>query len=152
MTIIRISKEFNFDMAHALLGYDGLCKNIHGHSYTLVVTIKGTPIPDQDSPKTGMLIDFKDLKNIIRENIVSKFDHSLVLNADTPKDLMDMLTSNYDKIVVTPYQPTTENMIADMARQIKNLLPSHLTLFSLRLRETPTSYAEWYEEDQDLGI
>ncbi len=148
MTIIRISKEFNFDMAHALLGYDGLCKNIHGHSYTLVVTIKGTPIPDQDSPKTGMLIDFKDLKNIIRESIVSKFDHSLVLNADTPKDLMDMLTSNYDKIVVTPYQPTTENMIADIADQITKLLPSRLKLHSLRLRETPSSYAEWFAEDQ----
>jgi 6-pyruvoyltetrahydropterin/6-carboxytetrahydropterin synthase len=149
MTIIRISKEFNFDMAHALLGYDGLCKNIHGHSYTLVVTIKGTPISEQDSPKTGMLIDFKDLKNIIKEKIVNELDHALVLNTDTPDDLMNMLKKNFDKIVVTPYQPTTENMIADMAGQIKNLLPAHLTLYSLRLRETPTSYAEWFAEDQE---
>ena len=148
MTIIRISKEFTFDMAHALLGYDGLCKNIHGHSYTLVVTIKGTPIPDHSSPKNGMLIDFKDLKNIVKQNIVDKLDHALVLNADTPKDLMEMLQKNYDKIVITPYQPTTENMIADIAEQINCLLPSHLTLHSLRLRETPSSYAEWFAEDQ----
>jgi len=95
-----------------------------------------------------MLIDFKDLKNIIKQNIVDKLDHALVLNADTPNDLMDMLFKNFDKIVVTPYQPTTENMIADIAGQIRNLLPSHLSLHSLRLRETPTSYAEWFAEDQ----
>jgi 6-pyruvoyltetrahydropterin/6-carboxytetrahydropterin synthase len=114
-----------------------------------VVTIKGTPISDQESPKTGMLIDFKDLKNIIKEKIVNELDHALVLNTDTPDDLMNMLKKNFDKIVVTPYQPTTENMIADMAGQIKNLLPAHLTLYSLRLRETPTSYAEWFAEDQE---
>ncbi|MDX9905561.1 MAG: 6-carboxytetrahydropterin synthase [Bacteroidales bacterium] len=148
MTIIRISKEFNFDMAHALLGYDGLCRNIHGHSYTLVVTIIGTPVADQASPKTGMLIDFKDLKNIIKTNIVDPYDHALVLNADTPKDLLDTLLRNYEKIVVTPYQPTTENMIADLADRISRLLPGHVKLYSLKLRETPSSFAEWYAQDQ----
>ena len=148
MPIIRISKEFTFDMAHALLGYDGLCKNIHGHSYTLVVTVIGLPIKDEASPKIGMLIDFKDLKNIIKQQIIDRFDHALVLNSATPKDLTDMLMKNYDKIVLLDYQPTTENMITDMAAQIKDLLPENLKLFSLRLRETPTSYAEWYASDQ----
>lgn len=148
MTVIRISKEFNFDMAHALLGYDGLCKNIHGHSYTLVVTVTGTPVEDPASPKNGMLIDFKDLKNMIKGKIVERFDHALVLNSATPKDLLEMMKKNYEKIVVLDYQPTTENMIADMAKQISSLLPANLELFSLRLRETPTSYAEWFAEDQ----
>ncbi len=148
MPTVRISKEFNFDMAHALLGYDGLCRNIHGHSYTLVVTVIGSPIIDDASPKNGMLIDFKDLKSIIRSTIVDRFDHALVLNADTPKDLLEMMMKNYEKIVLLPYQPTTENMIADMAAQIKVLLPSNLGLYSLRLRETPTSYAEWFAGDQ----
>jgi 6-pyruvoyltetrahydropterin/6-carboxytetrahydropterin synthase len=148
MAVVRISKEFNFDMAHALLGYDGLCKNIHGHSYTLVVTVIGTPVLDGSSPKNGMLIDFKDLKGIIKSAIVDRFDHALVLNSDTPDDLRDMLMKHYDKIVLLPYQPTTENMIADMAGQISALLPSNLTLYSLRLRETPTSYAEWFAGDQ----
>lgn len=148
MTIIRISKEFNFDMAHALFGYDGQCRNIHGHSYTLVVTIIGTPVADPESPKTGMLIDFKDLKGIIKTNIVDPYDHALVLNADTPKDLLGTLVRNYEKIVVTPYQPTTENMIADLADRISRLLPGHVKLHSLKLRETPSSYAEWYADDQ----
>ncbi len=148
MTTIRISKEFTFDMAHALLGYDGLCKNIHGHSYTLVVTVIGSPISDDNSPKNGMLIDFKDLKHIIKQQIIDRFDHALVLNSDSPKDLVDMLMKNYDKIVLLDYQPTTENMIADMAGQISALIPSSLKLFSLRLRETPSSYAEWFASDQ----
>jgi len=148
MSVVRISKEFTFDMAHALLGYDGLCKNIHGHSYTLVVTVIGSPIRDSASPKNGMLIDFKDLKNIIKQQIVDRFDHALVLNNLTPKDLLDMLIKNYDKIVLLDYQPTTENMIADMAGQIRHLLPENLKLFSLRLRETPSSYAEWFAADQ----
>ena len=147
MAVIRISKEFNFDMAHALLGYDGLCKNIHGHSYTLVVTVTGTPLKDSRSPKNGMLIDFKDLKAMIREHIVSPLDHALLLNSATPRDLSDILMKNYEKIVMTDYQPTTENLIADLAERIKKLLPPDLELFSLRLRETGTSYAEWYASD-----
>lgn len=148
MSIVRISKEFNFDMAHALLGYDGLCKNIHGHSYTLVVTVMGVPVADDASPKNGMLIDFKDLKGIIKNHIVDRFDHALVLNSATPADLITALQRNYEKIILLDYQPTTENMISDFAGQIGALLPSHLKLFSLRLRETPTSYAEWYAGDQ----
>jgi len=146
--VIRISKEFNFDMAHALLGYDGLCKNIHGHSYTLVVTVKGSPIRDDNSPKDGMLIDFKDLKDMIKQQIISRLDHALLLNSRTPSDLLEIMIKNYDKIVLLDYQPTTENMIADMAEQIKSLLPENLVLYSLLLRETQTSYAEWFAEDQ----
>jgi 6-pyruvoyltetrahydropterin/6-carboxytetrahydropterin synthase len=148
MAVVRISKEFTFDMAHALLGYDGLCKNIHGHSYTLVVTVIGTPIQDATSPKIGMLIDFKDLKNLIKKQIIDRFDHALVLNNGSPKDLVDLLIKNYDKIVLLDYQPTTENLIAEMASTIQSLLPKNLKLFSLRLRETPTSYAEWFAGDQ----
>lgn len=147
MAVIRISKEFKFDMAHALLGYDGLCRNIHGHSYTLVVTVKGTPLDDKESPKNGMLIDFKDLKSIIREAIINQLDHALLVNRDTPGELLDMLRKHYDKVVITDYQPTTENLIADIAGRVMRLLPPHLDLFSLRLRETDSSYAEWFAED-----
>lgn len=147
MATIRISKEFNFDMAHALLGYDGLCRNIHGHSYTLIVTVKGKPIIDDDSPKNGMLIDFGDLKKLIKENITNDYDHALVLNDKSPSSLITELKKHYDKIVLTPYQPTTENMLDDLAKRIRELLPGHLTLIKLHLRETETSYAEWHLED-----
>ena len=61
---IRITKQFNFETAHALYGYDGLCKNVHGHSYKLYVTVIGDPIDDTNHKKNGMLIDFSDLKKI----------------------------------------------------------------------------------------
>jgi len=150
MAVIRISKEFNFDMAHALLGYDGLCRNIHGHSYTLIVTVKGEPIMDDNSPKNGMLIDFGDLKKLVKENIISEYDHALVLNDKSPASLIGELRKHYDKIVLTSYQPTTENMLEDLAERISKLLPSHLTLIKLHLRETQTSYAEWHLEDNKV--
>ena len=80
---IRITKEFNFETGHALHGYDGLCKNVHGHSYKLSVTIKGQPINDPSHVKNGMVIDFSDLKKIVREEIVYPFDHATVLNIST---------------------------------------------------------------------
>ena len=62
---IRVTKVFNFEMAHALQGYDGLCSNIHGHSYELSVTIKGSPEENTASPKLGMVMDFSVLKKIL---------------------------------------------------------------------------------------
>jgi 6-pyruvoyltetrahydropterin/6-carboxytetrahydropterin synthase len=144
---IRITKEFKFEMAHALPGYDGLCKNIHGHSYELLVTVAGSPITDVSSPKLGMVMDFGDLKRIVRSTIVDKFDHSLVLRSDTDEVLLESLRKNYDRIILLGYQPTSELMIADFAGRIKEKLPEGISLKYLLLRETVTSYAEWYAED-----
>ncbi|PLX09217.1 MAG: 6-carboxytetrahydropterin synthase QueD [Marinilabiliales bacterium] len=144
---IRITKEFKFEMAHALPGYDGLCKNIHGHSYELMVTVAGRPITDRTDPKYGMVMDFGDLKKIVRDEIVDKFDHSLVLRSDYSPDLIEKLEENYDRIILLDYQPTSEYMIADFANKIKGKLPPQIELKYLMLRETVTSYAEWYAED-----
>ena len=72
---VRVTKKFTFDMAHALYGYDGPCKNIHGHTYHLSVTLIGTPIQDNGDVKLGMVVDFGDLKNIVKENIKNKLNH-----------------------------------------------------------------------------
>ncbi len=78
MSKIRLTKEFSFETAHALGEYDGLCRNIHGHSYRLFVTVAGTPSDRDDDPKKGMVMDFGDLKRIVRRLIVEPFDHALV--------------------------------------------------------------------------
>ena len=65
-SIIRVTKEFSFEMAHALWNYDGPCRNVHGHSYRLFVTLYGKPLEEQDNPKNGMVIDFSDLKRIVK--------------------------------------------------------------------------------------
>ncbi len=144
---IRITKEFKFEMAHALPGYDGLCKNIHGHSYELLVTVAGIPISDNKNPKLGMVMDFGDLKKIVRNIIVDVFDHSLVLRSDASNSLVTQLKENYERIILLDYQPTSELMIADFAERIKAELPSNIALKYLLLRETVTSYAEWFAED-----
>jgi 6-pyruvoyltetrahydropterin/6-carboxytetrahydropterin synthase len=145
--IIRITKEFKFESAHALKDYDGLCRNIHGHSYELKITVSGTPITDETSPKLGMVMDFGDLKKIVREEIVEKFDHSVVLYNKMPASLIKELKHQFERIIVTDYNPTSEKMLIDFAQRIRARLPENLELKYMLLRETVTSYAEWFEED-----
>ena len=112
MSMIRITKKFDFETGHALYGYDGKCKNIHGHSYKLFVTVQGTPITDTTHVKYGMVIDFTDLKKIVKEEIVDKFDHATVFN-----------------------------------KNISNRLPENISLLSIKLQETESSFAEWYASE-----
>ena len=145
--LIRITKEFKFEMAHALKGYDGPCRNIHGHSYELKVTISGHPIADENNPKLGMVMDFGDLKKIVRKTIVDEFDHALVLYNKMPETLVSELKGNFERILILDYQPTSELMIVDFANRIKSELPEETSLKYLLLRETVTSYAEWFAEE-----
>jgi len=143
MATLRLTRVFNFDMAHVLLNYHGKCKNIHGHTYKLEVTVKGAPCNDEGSPKKGMLIDFSDFKKLIQDDIISVWDHALMIHRDSDPVLLDALKNNYEKIIVVPFQPTTENMICELASIIKKILPPDLSLFSLRLYETEKSFADW---------
>ncbi|PIB39304.1 6-pyruvoyl trahydropterin synthase family protein [Maribacter sp. 4G9] len=148
MSAIRITKQFNFETGHALYGYDGKCRNVHGHSYKLSVTVIGKPITDTSHVKLGMVIDFGDLKKIVKEEIVDKFDHATVFNKNTPHvDLANELTERGHNVILADYQPTSENMVMDFAKKIKARLPKNIELFSLKLQETETSFAEWYASD-----
>lgn len=145
MSIIKITKQFSFEMAHALRNYDGLCRNIHGHSYKMDITLAGQPLHDESSPKNGMVMDFGDLKRLVNEEIISLCDHALVLNAKTDAQLIDVLKQNYEKIVTVEFQPTTENLLNFIADKLKERLPETVKLCRIRLRETDTSYADWEE-------
>lgn len=148
MSKIRITKQFSFETGHALYGYDGKCKNVHGHSYKLSVTVIGTPISDTANVKFGMVIDFSDLKKIVREEVVDVFDHATVFNKNTPHvELAEELRNRGHHVILVGYQPTSENMVIDFAEKIKSRLPENIALHSLRLQETETSYAEWFQSD-----
>lgn len=150
MNKIRITKHFDFESAHALYGYDGKCKNIHGHSYHLYVTVIGVPIIDSENPKNGMVMDFGDLKVIVKKEIVNKFDHAVVLNENSPhKELANTINEYSHKVVLVPYQPTSENMLLDFSERIQRQLPQNVLLHSLKLYETANSYAEWFADDQN---
>ncbi len=145
---IRITKQFNFETGHALYGYDGKCRNVHGHSYKLSVTVIGTPITDTSNVKLGMVIDFGDLKKIVKEEIVDQFDHATVFNKNTPHiELAKELMDRDHKVILADYQPTSENMVIDFANKIIGRLPENIQLYALKLQETETSYAEWFAVD-----
>ena len=145
MKKIRITKEFKFEMAHALFGYDGLCKNIHGHSYRLWVTIIGKVLEEENHVKNGMVLDFSLLKKIVKPEIVDKYDHSLVLNSNSPHANIDL--SAFEKVFLLPYQPTSENLVYDFVQVIKEKLPNNVDLHKVILSETANSYAEWCADD-----
>ena len=150
MSVIRLTKEFTFEAAHSLEGYDGLCREIHGHSYRLFVTVKGEPESNEASPKLGMVMDFGILKRIVNEQIVERLDHSFMMRRTTEaEEVADVLSYRFSKVVMTDYQPTCENMLADFAARISRRLPEGVALHSLKMYETATSYAEWYAADNE---
>ena len=148
MAIIRLTKEFSFEAAHSLEGYDGACREIHGHSYRLFVTVKGEPSTDEYDPKQGMVMDFGLLKRKVNEQIISQLDHSFIVRrSEQGFQLRDMLGDHYHNIVMVDYQPTCENLLSDFAERLLESLPDQVELYSSRLHETASSYAEWFAED-----
>lgn len=148
-SLIRVTREFTFEMAHALRNYDGPCRNVHGHSYRMFVTVSGVPVADTNNPKLGMVIDFTELKNIVLKKIVNVFDHSVVVSRDFDKDKMNMMAKTFGNTVIVDYQPTCENLVADFAERLKGTLPPETFLHSLKLYETAKSFAEWVASDNE---
>ena len=150
MSKIRITKQFSFETGHALYGYDGKCRNVHGHSYHLDVTVIGKPIKDSSNVKFGMVIDFGDLKKIVKEEIVNVFDHATVFNKNTPHiELAKELKDRGHNVLLVDYQPTSEMMVIDFSLKIKKRLLDNIKLHSLKLQETNSSFAEWFASDND---
>jgi 6-pyruvoyltetrahydropterin/6-carboxytetrahydropterin synthase len=144
--IIRVTKEFDFEMAHALDCHDGKCHNIHGHTYGLNVTFIGEPIDAPGMPKDGMVIDFSDIKKIVKLNVVDVFDHALVLR-DNSRFLGVIDEKVNPRLILVPYQPTAEKVLEHMVEIIQSHMPDNMKLHSALLRETKTSYAEWFASD-----
>ena len=147
MTKIRVTKQFNFEASHALWNYDGKCKNIHGHTYKLFVTVIGVPISDVKNHQQGMVIDFGDLKKIVNTEIVNKFDHSLIVSKYSNKIIRTGTEQMFERYIETENQPTCENMVILFSEILKNKLPEKVELFSIRLYETENSFAEWFASD-----
>jgi 6-pyruvoyltetrahydropterin/6-carboxytetrahydropterin synthase len=147
MAVIRVTKEFRFEMAHALWNYDGPCRNVHGHSYILYVTIAGQPMNNPDEPRNGMVMDFGDLKKIVKENVVERFDHALMVSGFAPAETVEVYKKHFGNVIVSTYQPTCENLVADIAAIISHRIPAGISLHSVKLYETATSFAEWHASD-----
>lgn len=143
MSKISVSKEFVFEAAHALDNHEGKCKNLHGHSYKLVVTVTGVPNTDNSAPDAGMVIDFSDLKKIVNSEIVDQWDHALILKDDSR---FKGIEKENTKTIYVSYHPTCENMLLDIVEKISVKLPPHVSISYAKLNETANSYSEWFEE------
>ena len=137
--LLRLTKRFTFEMAHALPSYQGKCHNIHGHSYKLYVTVEGTPLQQSGASADGMVLDFGILKSIIEQHIIEPFDHALVLPRQEEELSLGGLSA---KLVWVDFQPTTENLLIHFAHLLKNAFPQGTRLHSLKLYETESSCAE----------
>ncbi|MDR1583720.1 MAG: 6-carboxytetrahydropterin synthase [Prevotellaceae bacterium] len=149
MNTIRLTRRFDFEAAHSLTGYDGACKYIHGHSYVLYVSVTGIPSKDKSDPKQGMVMDFGILKQIVKENIIDRFDHCLMLRNDSP--LSHEIKNEYKKVELFDFQPTCENILLYFVEILRSKLPCTVSLYGLKLSETNSSFAEWYLSDQILN-
>lgn len=139
---VRVTKRFHFEMAHALRCHDGLCANIHGHSYVLDVTLSGSPRREADHPKDGMVIDFAELKQLVNKVVINELDHALLLHE---RDRSQVVPGHamFGRVRFTPWQPSCENVLLDIVERLRRALPDPHSLDAVRLQETATSWAEW---------
>lgn len=141
--MIEITKIFRFEMAHAIHGYPGKCKDIHGHSYVLHVTVTANGSTDACIPEPGFIMDFKALKKIVTETVLNKLDHCLILSEAYLKT--NPLPASPNLFVWTG-EPSAENMLIYIQKAIQKKLPGPVKLTKLTLHETNDSYASWTNE------
>ena len=145
---LSVTKIFRFEMAHALPDYNGPCAHLHGHSYRLEVTLSTGAA--ETAGTEGMVMDFSQLKKMVEETIIAQVDHALVLDERMDAALIDALQKVNTKLVLTPFTPTSENLLLWFAQTIAGAIAQKpdwtargLRLQKLRLYETATSFAEW---------
>lgn len=139
--MIQITKIFRFEMAHAIYGYAGKCKNIHGHSYVLHVTVADNSDENYFISAPGFIIDFKQLKKIINETVIHKLDHQLVLSNQYVQS--NGLLQRHENIFLWEMEPSVENMLIYIKQNLQSAFPTEIRLIKLKLFETADSYAEW---------
>ena len=139
--MLLLTKIFHFEMAHAIDGYNGVCKNIHGHSYELHVTVGADDIQQDFIPAPGFVLDFKELKELVNTTVIDMFDHKLVLSKNYIAKHPHVQTQ--ENLVLWEAEPTAENLLLYMQRVIRKSLPAEMKLTELKLYETKNSFATW---------
>lgn len=141
--MLKVAKEFSFDMAHLLDGHDGKCQNLHGHTYKLQVIVSGET--EDNGAKKGMVIDFADLKRAVNELIISPMDHAFIYDQSSEREtkIAQLLQQLNSKTFALPMRSTAENLAQFIFQRLQENVGFHL--HSIRLWETPTSFAEYGE-------
>ena len=144
--MLTITRKLEFDAGHRIPDHNSQCRNLHGHRYTLLITLTGAVVEQEGQSDNGMIMDFSDIKALANEHLVNRWDHAfLVYHNDLPvRAFLDSLPEH--KTVVVDTVPTVENL-AQIAFAI--LQPAYqdrygraLALTGITLYETPNCWAE----------
>ncbi len=135
--MLTVSKECRFEAAHVLTNHAGQCKNLHGHTYRVIAEVA------EKADGADMVIDFKDLKQVIQEMILERFDHAFIYNENSASEceIAEVVCKHGMKSVALPFRSTAENL----ARYFFEALKAHVKVLSVRVYETPESCAEYAE-------
>ena len=135
--MITVTKTVRFDAAHVLTNHQGLCKNLHGHTYRVDVSVAQAADDGRD-----MVIDFKDLKAIANEVICDRFDHAFIYNTESAgeKEIAAVVEKNGMRTVAIPFRSTVENLAKMFYKELKTKVPG---LSSVKVWETADNCAEY---------
>ncbi|MEN9684876.1 MAG: hypothetical protein RLZZ28_662 [Bacteroidota bacterium] len=142
--MLQVTKIFRFETAHAIHGYNGHCKNIHGHSYVLHVTVAMAGHNSGFIESPGFIIDFKDLKQYVNEKVISRFDHQLILSEAFIK--ANPTVAESENIHIWKVEPTAENILLHIRNELQQVFPPEVVLHKLTIFETSDSYAVWEKD------
>lgn len=137
MNEVIVAKIFTFDCAHQLVGHNGKCANLHGHTYKLEVKIKGPLQTQENVSSEGFVMDFADLKKIVNKLIIDQLDHAFLAMGNEPA--LQTLQASGSKVALLGFRTTAENLALYICHTLKT---AGLPMYAVILWETPSSYAE----------
>ena len=144
--MLTITRKLEFDAGHRIPDHNSQCRNLHGHRYTLEITLTGTVVTQEGQSDTGMIMDFSDVKRLAKDALVDVWDHAFLVykNDHAVRQFLDSLPNH--KTVVLPLVPTVENLAQIAFDQLKSVYADHfgtgLSLAGIKLYETPNCWAE----------
>jgi 6-pyruvoyltetrahydropterin/6-carboxytetrahydropterin synthase len=144
---MEITRRLEFDAGHRIPNHNSQCRHLHGHRYAIEVTLSGDVITTEGLSEQGMVMDYSEVKRIVKEVVVDTWDHAfLVYRNDTA--VLDFLNSlpNH-RTVVLDVPPTAENLAMLAFRLLdaafRDTYQNHLKLVRVRLYETPNCWADF---------
>lgn len=143
--MLSLTKVFHFETGHALHEYEGACKNIHGHSYELHVSVTISNQSGDFLPAPGFIIDFKDIKKIVNKSIVDHLDHKLILSKAYLQKHPEF--NGLENLIRWEFEPSAENILLFIRNTLFQGFQKDVKLKRLLLFETKSSFVEWNEED-----
>lgn len=141
-----ITTRIEFDAGHRIPNHKSNCKNLHGHRYAIEVTVTGPIHDDSKSSDFGMVIDFSDVKKIIKDLVVDRWDHAFIVYQDDKEIVNFLNTLPNHKTVIFPVVPTAENMASQayliLSIEFNKRFNHQLKIKQIRMYETPNSWAD----------